>query len=376
MNKINCNIGKEAECGMDQFKTVYQAAYNRIEPDTQLIDRIAEELEDKRIGRMHAVMTGVMRPAAAFCAIMLIMSLTALPAAAKTIPFVYSIIEQYAPSLADFVLPEEISDTSAGITMQVEAINVEEHDADILVSFSDAEGSGMDLIKGKVDLYDSHHLRSFGASYNVGGCSFLEYDETTDKAYFKIDVSSDGVYDKGKLKFNVHQLLTNLSEEKRWIDLTDVVKNPAMKSVTLNGRGGSGDREAIEKYMGGSTDGSPRPGAQVLDMQKADESMIEALTVTGIGYADGILRVQSCRGNLSEADRHMQPFIIDSGGNERHNDFSVGWQETVNGEILSFDEHWFLVEESELEQLQMYGIFWITDGSVKGDWEVTFRVEE
>lgn len=84
---------------------------------------------------------------------------------------------------------------------------------------------------------------------------------------------------------------------------------------------------------------------QVLDLQRAEAGLADALTVTGVAYADGILRVQSCRGNLSEADRHMQPFIIDSEGNERTNDFSVGWKETVNGESLSFDEHWFLVEE-------------------------------
>lgn len=376
MKKINCNIGKETDCGMEQFKAVYQAAYNRIEPDRHLINRITEELEDQRIGRVHAVMTGVLRPVATVCVFILILSMTALPVAAKTIPFVYSIIEQYAPSLADFVMPEEISDTNAGITMQVEAVNVEECDAEILVSFSDVKGSERDLIQGKVDLYDSYHLRSFGASCNVGGCSFLTYDEETDKAYFKIDVSSDGVYNKDKLRFRVHQLLTNLVEEKRWIALDNIVKNPTMKNVTLNGRGGLGNQEIIEKYMGKSTDGSPMPGAQVLDLQKADESMIGALTVTGIGYTDGILRVQTCRGNFSEADRHMQPFVVDCEGNERQNDFSVSWQETVNGECLLFDEHWFWVEESELEQIRMYGIFWITDGSVTGDWEVTFRVEE
>jgi len=55
---------------------------------------------------------------------------------------------------------------------------------------------------------------------------------------------------------------------------------------------------------------------------------------------------------------------------------SLSWQEEINGERISFDEHWFLVDEKELEELQMYGIFYITDGSVKGDWEVTFRLGE
>lgn len=373
---IKNNRSEESDYDMEQFKTIYREAYDHIVPERAVAERIAEEMEDNQLQRISKFTTVVMRPVAAVCVVMLILTMTVLPAAAKSIPYVYGIIEKYAPSLADFVLPEEVSDTAAGITMQVEAINVEGHAAEILVSFSDAEGSEKDLIKGKVDLYDSYHLRSFGASCNVGGCSYLTYDEETDKAYFKIGVSSDGVYNKGKLKFRVHQLLTNLVEEKQWIDLKNVVMNPTMKNVTLSGESGPGDRDIFDVYIGGSTEEDPRPTAQVLDLQKADESMREALTVTGIGYTDGILRVQTCRGNLSEADRHMQPFLVDAEGNERHNDFFVGWQETVNGESLSFDEHWFLVEENELEQLQMYGIFWITDGSVKGDWEVTFRIEE
>lgn len=364
---------------MEQFKTAYQAAYNRIEPDKYAINRIEEALEDKRMRTIHTVMNRVMRPVVTVCVLVLILSVTVLPVAAKSIPLVYSIIEQYVPQMADFVLPEEVSDTSAGITMQVEAINVEEQNAEILVSFSDAEGSDRDLIKGKVDLYDSYHLRSFGASCNVGGCSFLAYDQETDKAYFKISVSTDGVYGKGKLQFSVHQVLMDLGEEEKKIDLENVERNPGLKYESLNGKSGSMEEQAVlDKYKGSSTEEDPRPCDGVLDLPRP-EGMADALTVTGVAYIDGILRVQSCRGNLSEADRHMEPFIvdrIDGNGNERHSDFHIGWQETVNGETLSFDEHWFLVEESELEQTQLYGIFYVTDGSVKGDWKVTFRVEE
>ena len=339
---------------MEDFKRNYKQAYEQITSDDDYLDGIRNRLEEKRKKRQHRFVL-IMRPAAAVCAVMLVLSMTLLPVAAKTIPKIYNIIEKYAPALADFVLPLEKTDTSQGITMQVEAINAKEKTAEIIVSFSDAEGSDKNLIKGKVDLYESYDLQAYGASYHTGGCSFLEYDEAEDKAYFKIDVSTDGEYEKGKLRFRVYRLLVNDSEEKKWISLENIIMDPETKES--------------------SADDSPIPSERVMDLVKADESMLEALTVTGVGYSNGILRVQTCRGNFSEADRHMRPFIVDSEGNERHNDFTVGWQEEVNGERILFDEHWFLVEESELQDVQLYGIFYVTDGCVKGNWEVTCELE-
>lgn len=359
---------------MEDFKMNYKQAYDHISPKPDYLDGILGKLEEKQERRRRMFLL-IMRPAAAACAVMLVLTMTLLPAAAKTVPAVYNMIEKYAPALTDFVLPIEESDTSQGITMQVEAINAEDQTAEIIVSFSDAEGSRKNLIKGKIDLYDSYDLQAYGASYHTGGCSFLEYDKAEDKAYFKITVSTDGEYDRRKLRFRVHQLLVNDSKEEKEISLENIIMEPQIKAVSLNGLGGSGDREILNQYIGASEDGSPLPGAKVMDIVKADESMIEALIVTGVGYSDGILRVQTCRGNFSNADRHMQPFILDSEGNERHNDFSAGWQEEVDGERILFEEHWFLVEESELQGVQLYGVFYVTDGSVKGDWEVTCELE-
>ena len=201
---------------MEDFKRNYKQAYEQITPDDDYLDGIRNRLEEKRKKRQHRFVL-IMRPAAAVCAVMLVLSMTLLP------------IEKYAPALADFVLPLEKTDTSQGITMQVEAINAKEKTAEIIVSFSDAEGSDKNLIKGKVDLYESYDLQAYGASYHTGGCSFLEYDEAEDKAYFKIDVSTDGEYEKGKLRFRVYRLLVNDSEEKKWISLENIIMDPETK---------------------------------------------------------------------------------------------------------------------------------------------------
>ena len=360
---------------MEDFKINYQKAYEHIIPSSDYLEGIYDKLEEMH-KRHHSQIFTVMRPVAAVCVVLFILSVTLLPVMAKSIPTVYGVIEKYVPALADFVLPVEISDTSRDITMQVEAVNIEDKTAEIIVSFSDAAGSNKNLIKGKVDLYDSYDLQSYGGAYDTGGCSFLEYDEATDKAYFKIDLSTDGEYDKGKLRFRVHQLLTDVSKEEKLIPLDDIIKEPSLKKVSLNGMGGMENRDAFAQYIGTSEGDSPLSTGQVMSIVEADESMAESLTVTGVGYTDGILRIQICRGNFSNADRHMQSFLIDKEGLERHEDFSVMWHEEAAGEAVIFEEHWFLVEESELETVQVYGIFHITGGSVTGNWEVTCEIEQ
>lgn len=352
------------------FKKAYKEAYDRIRPDQACIRRL--RVQGSRDGWRYGCRTAIKRAAAA-CAVLCLLTVMTLPVMAEKIPAVYEIVERYAPVLADYVMPEKLSSTSSGITMQVEAIKVEGNTAEILVSFSDADDS-TDLIRGKADLYDSYALRSYDAESNIGGCSFLEYDGTEDKAYFKIDVMTYGKFDRSKLSFSVHQLLTDCRQEMRQVALENMVKNPVMKSVTLSGGGGSRDSTVFEQYFGAAGDDFPQKSVQVMDFGKTDDSMAEALTVTGIGYADGMLRVQLCRGNFTDADRHAHFFIKEAGQEERHPDLGVSWQEKAGDETLLFEEDWFLVDEKELEKLELYGDFRITDGSVKGNWKVTFRI--
>ncbi|MDE6750366.1 MAG: hypothetical protein K2K21_15105 [Lachnospiraceae bacterium] len=358
---------------MEDFEYSYKKSYEHIFPNPDYLGKIIAKVE-KRQRKKRDILILMMRQVAVVCGVMLLLSVTVLPVTARIFPKVYNIIEKYTPALADFVLPVETSDTIKGITMQVEAIDIKDNTAEVIVSFYDADGSDKDLIKGSIDLYDSYYLQSYGASYEAGGCEFLEYDELEDKAYFKISLFTDGSYRSEKVRFGVHQILTNKSREKQWIELDNIIKNPKMKSVSYGG-GGNQDSELYNQYFGESANGSSQSGGLVMDIADVDESMIEALTVTGVGYSDGVLRIQTCRGNFGDADRHMRSFLVDSMGNERDCDLLLGWQEEINGESVSFDEHLFLVDESELDKIQIYGIFHAAENSVKGNWEVTFELE-
>ena len=350
------------------FQEEYKRAYDNIYPDRDSIDRILERTEKRKI-------PWVVRPVIVSLLAVILCLKTVVPVMANHIPAVYHVIEEYVPGLADFILPQEVSSTSKGITMQVEAIDIVDNTAEILISFRDAENSDKNRIKGGVDLYDSYHLQNYGAGWQAGGCHFLEYDEVEDKAYFKIDLSASEAYEKNRVRFGVTQLLTKSVKEERKIGLAYLQTDPREKVVSLNGVGGMDARAKFPFFVGGSSMDSPLWESRVMDIVTLNESMVEDLVVTGVGYTEGVLRVQSCRGNFGDADRHLRPYLKDAQGNEIQSECSVGWQEEINGERVSFDEHWFLISEEELENYELYGMFYITDGSVKGNWEVTFKVE-
>ena len=117
---------------------------------------------------------------------------------------------------------------------------------------------------------------------------------------------------------------------------------------------------------------------EVMDTGVRDSSMINHLTLTGVAYQDGILRMQYCRGNLTEADRIILPQLINDNGEdliEEGTHFSFGWHEEINGVRVIFDEWWFLVEEEDLENIRLSGTYMVSGNCLKGDWEVTFKVE-
>ena len=45
-------------------------------------------------------------------------------------------------------------------------------------------------------------------------------------------------------------------------------------------------------------------------------------------------------------------------------------------EKVLFEETWFMISEQELKMCELYGVFYISDNSVEGAWEVVVNLEE
>lgn len=360
------------------FRKDYKLAYNKVEVKEELKQKMFEEAkEEERIRRRRPFVQAV-TVLATVCVCLFVV----VPVGAVNVPAFYKVIENISPQLADALVPVEKISESQGIVMSVEAINVEGNEAEVIVSFGDA-GEG-DRIHGKVDMYDSYSLVSLGGKNDIGGSSFLKYDEETDKAYFKVHLVADEDFDKTKLTFRVKELLCDLTKEENTVDIPDydslLTVGAGRKTVNISGAGRSADGdEILEKYKEFIwTEGTmedPRPRYQVLDIDCEEVIKSDDLVVTGMGCNGNLFRVQVCRGDLTESDRHINWRLLDANGNEIKALGSVGWHEEINGKRYAFDETWFEVDKQMLDEYQLVGVFYESEGSIEGNWKVTFCVE-
>lgn len=354
----------------NKFKESYKRAYDAVKMESDFDVNQKPSLW----GYKYAGNFGVVGVAVG-CFLMLMLFST--EAFAGVGSFAYEKIAELAPGLADYILPMQLTDTEKGITMQVEALQVEGKEAKLIVSFFDEEGSEEDFIAGKVDMYDSYQLKSYGTESNVGGCTFLEYDADSGKAYFNVCVLAEEEFAGDRVKFNVNQLLVEDREYEGTLEMDLLIVNPALKECTLSGKGGRGEVwDVLKGYTYKTEESFPLFSTGVMDVEVQREKLEDSIQVTGIGYSDGILRVQICRGNLEAADRYGQIFLYKENGECRYSDASVSWQEELLGERISFEEQWFLMGEEEMEDLQLFGRFYETGKAVKGNWSVTVKLEE
>lgn len=357
------------------FQDRYKKAYNTIAPSSMLVsDTIRRAVTGKRAPakKRFAVRTSLAAAAAVVCL------MAAVPVFAAHVPAFYKIVEYISPAMADRLVPIEKSCTSQGITMQVEAIHLDGNEADIILSLQDAEGSGQDRVHGVMDLFDSYGLSDYTSDSIVGGCVFLTYDEAEDKAYFQVMVQSDKAYQGDKLQFSARSVLCDRVEDTRDVELSGIVYAAETKQVHLSGSGGPLQEEMLPEVLRNvpRTQEDPRRSANVLNLMDVADCAVDDFTLMGIAYMDGVLRVQISMGDNSCSDRHVQLFLRDADGNERYNDHSVSWFEEVGDVRYDIYEYWFIEDIEDIADYSMYGIFHDSGELIRGDWKVTFRVQE
>ena len=355
------------------FEDAYKKAYTLVVPSQEIIHKTIELAGNAGGMRKKRMILKV----AAAAAVVFLGAFMAVPVCAARVPAFYRVIEFLSPALSDRLVPVEKSSSSQGITMEVEAVDLQDNEAEIIISLRDDETGSEAHIHGPADLFDSYSLSDYANESIVGGCSFLTYDEETGKAYFKVTVQSDHAYQKDKLHFSVREILCNKFSERKEIDLSEVSDFAETKRVTVSGRGGLVEQEELPdalKSVPGTQD-DPRPGNMVLDLADVGDCASDDFTVTGMAYMDSVLRVQICMGDTWHTDRHVELFLKDASGQEKYADCSVSWHEEIGDTSYHFYEFWYLEYIDNMEDYSMYGIFHTSGESVEGKWDVVFRVE-
>lgn len=287
-------------------------------------------------------------------------------AAATEIEPIYNAIYRISPSLAQKLKPVKMTCEDQGIRMEVESAYIHDNEANIVVSMQDVEENRVDKT---MDLYDSYRInRPFSST---GTCSSLNYDEETGKATFLIKISQWGNKEISgeKITFSVREFLSNKKEFNGEIPLNlqelDVITNTQNRTCYYH---------------------PPYEDAEVQEWQEPClipkheyEDFTDGIDMTGYGYINGKFHIQIAIRNRLENDNHGTFYLVDKEGNERYCDYSVDWRNTTkvseNKNRIDYYEYVFDIPKDEIVNHKLYGYFVTSSGTTKGNWQVTFPLE-
>lgn len=342
------------------FREKYNAMQRDVRPDAPLLQRTRAAAQ-KAPARPRRL-----RPLIALAAVLVCLALTvpafAMPALAAD-PDGYALLYSISPAAAQFFKPVNRSDEDNGIRLTVDSVYLHSDTVEIYVSLQDLTGDRLDET---TDLFDSYRInRGFDCSAT---CSLAGYDAQTRTARFLISITSfDGQDIEGdKLTFSLNRLLTGKTETEgavTGLDLAAVQAEPATQQVTR--RGGSG----IAAEAGGST----AETRTALVPTGTLAAPAPGVTVTAMGYIDGLLHIQVLYENIHETDNHGQLWL-ENGAEKLECLGSLSFFD--ENESDSFEEYVFDVSPVQLADCTLYGSFVTADTLIEGGWEITFPLTE
>ena len=291
-------------------------------------------------------------------AVLLCMALTVSALAAADVEPVYNFLYQLSPAIAQKLKPVRLSCVDNGIELEVLSANVEDDAVQVYLALRDLEG---DRVDETTDLFDSYRIHMTGNM--TATCSFARYDESTKTACFLVEIWADeGRFDRNKVTFSMDRFISGKQEFAGLldVDLSSAEAEPAAQTDVIT-RGYGWADEAWQDF---SVDQFLVPG-KIL-------SPMEDVTITGMGWIDGYLHIQTHYANILDTDAHGGVCLMDTDGNLITDVYEVAfWDEARSG---SYWEQIFAVTPEQLADLRLMGLFYSADMLVEGHWEITFPV--
>lgn len=293
----------------------------------------------------------------------LLVCIGSVPAlAAANVAPAYDLLYNISPALAQRLKPVQESCVDQGIQMEVGAAYIHGDTAEVMICFKDLEGNRIDET---VDLFDSYVIRN--SSDCVCSCEFLNYEEKTGVATFLVSITQmrEKDFTGDKVTVSVSKLLT---QKKTYtgtlpeINLSTASQTPDTQAeVRIHGRGGSNldMAEGLSFLMPEETPlGVP----------------INGVSVTGIGYVDGMLHVQVCYEDTSNTDNHGYIWLQGPDRKLVSSEFNINFFDEDFCD--SYNEFVFDIPYEELGNYQIYGDFTVNGQLIEGDWQVTFPMNK
>ncbi len=346
------------------FRDTYRQLYDHISPDEaltkQLLDRAA--IQNRKILSMPwQVITAAVF---LFCTAFFI----SIPALAAHIEPVYQFLYTLSPEAAQYLMPVHLTSEDQGIRMEVVSASVEKDTARIYISMEDLNG---DRIDQTTDLYDSYSVhRPFPAAET---CERAGYDADAKKVYFLItlkewsETDAEHSIQGEKITFSVKEFLSGKSiyeDIPIALEPDMIPENPAVKKVDPSGLGGS--FEDLEDDQGTDV---------LVPNTSIDILPANGITLTALGYRDGMLHIQTSLENTLENDNHGYLWLENADG-KKTSFRSIHFQdETDSSHPVTFVEEIFDINIEELSDYTLHGYFVISGQKTEGNWKVTFPLE-
>lgn len=348
-----------------KFEHQYKEIYERIQPDEVVItDTIWKISNGTSPGKPTWRLS---RRILAAAVAVLVCGMLAVPALTAYVPGIYELMYLVSPQIAQKFMPVQMKSVSNGIEMEVVSAYVHGDTAEIYLTMKDLEGERID---GTIDLYDSYNINS--PFSNSGHCEFISYDEREKRATFLVRITQWENQDitGNRITFSVGCFIA----QKETYENITVLKefsgycgNPATKKVSANGGGGT---EIPDGFWDQETVTALAPAGAV-------QSIVPQIDLTAVGNIDGKLHVQICYGEALKNDNHGFIWLEDAHGNKIEPQYGYSFFEEGSGQpIQSVHEDVFAVSPEKLEDYQLRGNFYTSGSYTKGDWRVTFPLEE
>lgn len=340
------------------FRDTYKSYNESISPSDKLITDTIDKVGEKNITNIKNVVRLKKPFTVAAVIIALVIIVFSLPVVAAQIDPLYNIMYHISPRFAQFYTPVNESSTSNDVKMEVLACYVHEDTIEIYLTMQDLTG---ERFSGGVDLNDSYSVHTpYDSSAN---CRQISYDDETKTAGFLITLSqwNDKDIAGDKITFTVKEIITDDRYYNYYvpIELSEVATDKKTQEVYINGGSLAKDHD----YTTSLVPSTPY-----------EEFEVHGVDLTGIGYIDGKLHIQYGVKNYLEKDNHGDFYLIDKTTFDTiKSEYSFYFNNSEND--ISYCESVFDVSQKDLEKYRLFCEFSTTGEYIKGNWKVTFPIE-
>lgn len=346
------------------FREQYNQLINEVCPDENLLHdtiRKAKKIERKSRIKVYSFR----KPAIALVSICLCLSL-ALPALAATVEPIYELMYMVSPSIAQFFMPVQKSNEDNGVKMEVVSAYIHDNTAEIYITLQDLTENRIDET---TDLFDSYSInRPFDSQAH---CERVGYDESTRTATFLITIDEWGSKDIAgdKITFSATQFLSNKQT------FNDIEIPLSLSSIGL-----AKETQIVSNITGGGgvnyNEFDEENPVALIPSSPMREFPVDGIDMTGIGYIDGKLHIQTAVTDSLEKDNHGFFYLKDSNGKKidySYNFYFINQSEQPGR--IDYCNYVFDIPQSEIASYTLYGDFVISGTITKGNWKVTFPLE-